>query len=436
MPYGCLYLTDQIIKADAMYQELSQFLPKQVAIWTTDHDPASQQPTRVPNPAAKFSKEELQHYPVAVATHALFQGDNADKARRVLRGGEQSFRSLTVVDEQMQDVIVYDISLVDAAKVLRWTQQQQHTDVTPHLDLLVKFMAPKATLGARIEKPKDDETSWRVAQKLEWFATDEAAWYARDNRQNIPVIEAVFGFAKAMVQDYAFIASGARGPSFVGYEPKHAIVPGMVLLDATADIDGITSLCRWRCHVDVPRARYDNLDIVHVSSCTDKPLGWYFERAKERIGYVEWMKRVIREQMEPGQLGLVVCKKKLIDCHNVPDWPLGADGFNSPSTYMTGYGWDVEGRNLSVTYWGGPGVGSNIWRDAEIVFLFGEHFLPRRTVIGATQGLLLAPTTCGPIASMNAANASSEKVTAIDEGHLVRWTKQMAMRGPARILAF
>jgi type I site-specific restriction endonuclease len=82
MPYGCLFLTDQIIKADAMYQELSQFLPKQVAIWTTDHAPACEEPTRVPRPAAKFSKEELQEYPVAIATHALFQRtDGAHPAR-------------------------------------------------------------------------------------------------------------------------------------------------------------------------------------------------------------------------------------------------------------------------------------------------------------------------------------------------------------------
>jgi hypothetical protein len=434
MPYGCLFLTDQIIKADAIYQELSQFLPKQVAIWTTDHDPACKEPTRVPEPAAKFSKEELQEYPVAIATHALFQRtDGAHPARSVVRHGLLSFRSLTVVDEQMQDVIVHDISLVEAAAVLRWTQQQQHTEITPHLDRLVKFMAPKATLGARIEKPKDDETSWTVAEELDWFATEEAAWYARDNRQNIPVIDDVFGFAKAMVQDYAFIASGGRGPHFVGYEPKHAIVPGMVLLDATADIDGITSLCRWRKHVDVPRPRYDNLDLVHVTSRTDEPLGRHFDSTKNRIAYVKWMKGVIREQMEPGQCGLVVCKKKLIDHYNVPDWPHDAEGFKNPSTYMTDYGWDVEGRHLSITYWGGPGVGSNAWRDAQVVFLFGEHFLPRRTVIGGTQGLLLAPTTSGPIASMNAANANSEEVTTIDEGHLLRWTKQLAMRGRARL---
>jgi hypothetical protein len=434
MPYGCLFLTDQIIKADAMYQELSQFLPKQVAIWTTDHDPACKEPTRVPEPAAKFTKEELQDYPVAIATHALFQGaDAADKARFVVRHGQLSFRSLTVVDEQMQDVIVHDISLVDAAAVLKWTQEQKHTAIAPRLDRLVNFMAPKATLGSRIEKPKDDKTSWKVAEELDWFATEEAAWYARDNRQIIPVIDAVFGFAKAMVQDCAFIASGGRGPHFVGYEPKHAIVPGMVLLDATADIDGITSLCRWRNHVDVPRPRYDNLNIVHVTSPTDEPLGRYFDSAKNRAGYVRWMKRVIREQMEPGQFGLVVCKKKLLDHHNIPDWPEGAEGFKDPSTYMTSYGWEVDGRHLSITYWGGPGVGSNVWRDAQIVFLFGEHFLPRRTVIGGTQGLLLAPTTYGPMASMNAANANSEEVTIIDEGHLLRWTKQLAMRGRARL---
>jgi hypothetical protein len=36
-PYGCLFLTDQIVKAEAMYRELAALLPGKVAIWTSDH---------------------------------------------------------------------------------------------------------------------------------------------------------------------------------------------------------------------------------------------------------------------------------------------------------------------------------------------------------------------------------------------------------------
>jgi hypothetical protein len=65
-------------------------LPNQVAIWTTDHDVDCLSPTRV-NPAATFHKDDLQHYPVAIVTHAFFKGEGADKARVVERSGERIF---------------------------------------------------------------------------------------------------------------------------------------------------------------------------------------------------------------------------------------------------------------------------------------------------------------------------------------------------------
>jgi hypothetical protein len=77
-------------------------------------------------------------------------------------------------------------------------------------------------------------------------------------------------------------------------------------------------------------------------------------------------------------------------------------------------------------------VGSNVWRDADTVFLFDEYFLPRRAIIGSTQGLLIAHTNSGPLAKMKAQNAYADEITAVDQGHLNRWTKQLAMRGRAR----
>jgi hypothetical protein len=103
-----------------------------------------------------------------------------------------------------------------------------------------------------------------------------------------------------------------------------------------------------------------------------------------------------------------------------------------PSLYTAGFGWDLDGRRLSITYWGGAGVGSNAWRDADTVFLFDEYFLPRRAVIGSTQGLLIAPTASGPLAGMTALHTGADEVTAVKQGHLNRWTKQLAMRGSAR----
>jgi hypothetical protein len=70
---------------------------------------------------------------------------------------------------------------------------------------------------------------------------------------------------RCMADTRAFISRrnhGKQGTTFVAYErtlPQHT---GMVLLDATANIDGVTELCSWRKHVKVPQERYDRLEIV------------------------------------------------------------------------------------------------------------------------------------------------------------------------------
>jgi hypothetical protein len=206
----------------------------------------------------------------------------------------------------------------------------------------------------------------------------------------------------------------------------------MVLLDATSDIDGVTPLSPWRERIDVPRGRYDNLTIVHVQSCTDEAVATFLRTADGRLTYSAWIEEVIRQHIEPGQLGLVVCKKKLLDHQNIPG-PYPADPGAEPSEDNPPFGWDLDGRKLGLAYWGGAGLGSNAWMDAEVVFLFDEYYLPRRTMIGGTQGLQLAPTSDGAIASMTALNSKSLDVDGVSDGHLSRWTKQMALRGRGRV---
>ena len=220
MPYGCVFLVDQIPKAEAMFKELSQFLPGRIAVWTSDHDPSCEEPRRVRSPSARFYKDELKHYPVAIVTHAFFRGENHDKAMIVVRDDVETHRALTLVDEQMDDVTVYDVRLSAAARVLEGVEKEGNTELITRLHTLVQFMAEKAK-GDRLEKPSDDPASWRVAEDLAWFTTTEARWYANANAERMPDIAVVFGFARCMASDYAFIVRKNKtehGTYFVGYE--------------------------------------------------------------------------------------------------------------------------------------------------------------------------------------------------------------------------
>jgi hypothetical protein len=435
-PQGCVFLVEQMVKADEMYRELSALLPGQVAIWTTDHDVSCTKPKKVLRPTARFHVDDLQRYPVAIVTHQFYKGPRGHKARNVLSGDLMVPRTLTIIDEQPSDVEIVDLTLAGVTAVLEAVQQDGEAGelVTPHVKALVKFISDKAlTSGGSLEKPSDDPAAWSVASDLAWFNTTLARDYLKRRGAAIPGVDDVFGFARAMANGYAFIARyGGDAPHFVGYENKLALVPGMVLLDATADIDGITQLCPWRSHLPVPQALYTNLSIVHVQSCTTQKLSTFLRLAKNRHEYVDWMKETILAHTEPGQRALVVCKKSLIDNRNVPDWPERDERFDRPDVYLQEYGWKLQGRKLCVTYWGGFGIGANTWQDADAVFLFDEFHVPRRATIARAQGLVEAKAIHGPLGNMKALNSNSPQVDALCEGHLLRWTKQMALRGKGR----
>jgi hypothetical protein len=432
-PFGCLFVVDQMEKADEMFVWLNMLLPGKVAVWTTDHDAKCKQPTKVLMPAGRFAKDDLQRYPVVVVTHAFFGGNGNHKAKQVLHNGKLRPRALTVIDERMEEVVVYDVALSAAQKVREFVDEQHPETVGPHMGELVRFMHDRSYGGRDIERPTDEQEAWAAADKIQWFATAAAADFVRAN-QGRPDVKAVFGFGKALASGYAFIArnrGGEKATHYIGYESNLIDAPGVLLLDATADIDGVKQLCTWRKHAPCPQARYDNLRVVSVVPHTKKRLSSYLEPVRNRRAYVAWMVETIKANMKPGQRGLVICKKVLFDNENVPDWPGGDDRHRNKKLISEQYGWEIDGRLLCATHWG-TGIGANTWKDADVVFLFDEFFIPRRTVIATAQGLQDHKATEGALASMKVLNSATPAVDALWEGHLLRWMKQMALRGCGR----
>ena len=164
---------------------------------------------------------------------------------------------------------------------------------------------------------------------------------------------------------------------------------------------------------------------------TNKNLKRYFSTAPNQKAYVKSMERTIMEHMEPGEFGLVICKKVLIDQQRVPNWPDDDERFKDKAGFTTGYAWDIGGRKLCVVHWG-TGIGSNDWKSADAVFLFDEFFIPRRTAAANVQGLREHRVHEGDLATMTTPTSSAHGVDLYQLGNRLRWTKQMALRGRAR----
>ena len=431
-PYGCVFVVDQIKKADEVYRDLSTLLPGKVKIWTTDHDVNNKQPEKVEKPAAQFTRESLRHSPVIVVTHKFYLGTRGHNARAVVRNGIFGHRALTIVDERPDEAPSLDIMLSEAQTV-REALVQSHPETREHLDALLRFMEQYSYAPAnRLFRPGVELDMDTITKDLGWFKTAAADSLARSNT-NVPGVDRLFSFARALVTGRGFVATSGALAQFFGYDSKRVVdlAAGTILLDATADIDGVNNIVTWRSPTETPRASFDNLEVIHVRQHTKVRLNEYLKKASNRRAYMQWVEQAIKDNMSPGERGLVVCKKTLFDNECIPNWEPGDPRFKTPKVFAEDYGWNIDGRELCATHWG-TGVGSNAWNDADVVFLFDEFFLRRQVAIATTQGLRGHRVDEGDLGAMRTLNAKARGVDMIAEGHVLRWTKQLALRGKAR----
>ncbi len=414
-PASALVVVEQIRTAEARYRDLEALLPGKVACWTSGF-------------ATVNRKDDLACYPVAIVTHAMFTGVHADKARRWGHGR----RTVTVVDERIKEVAIYDVSPAAVSRVWETVNDDGGDTAKAALDVLNQFVASRVCNRAAIDRLEDDEARV-VIEGLRWFNTRGAERYVRDHKDTA----AVFGFARSLADNYAFIAGEGGETHLIGYQNTMSISPGTVLLDATADIDGVQQLCLpgRRVHA-VPSVNYAGLQTVLVTPPTKGRLSDYLRKHDNAVKYRDWIVGVIKQHVEPGQKALVVCRLDLTEQRGryLPNWDRDDGRWSRLQEDPTAFAWDLEGRAVAVTYWGGDNIGNNAWQEADTVLLFDADYKPRRVVLADTQGLLKAhPTAPGtPLAEMTSVRRKHAVVDGYAVGGLLRAHKQLALRGRAR----
>jgi hypothetical protein len=433
-PLGCVLLVHFVETAQQAFDELHALLPGRVAIWTREHD--KDRPTNGGR-AQRFSVDDLERHPIVVVTHEFYKGIRGYKARSFGRNGITLPRVVTFIDEKVNEIETYDAFLSDVSKVCEFIQRDDHGDeaLAFAAGTLLKFATTKQHGPRSLETPSHDPEGWEAAQSLQWFTTENASHYMRSRGARNPKLpfETAFGSARCMAEGRAFIArknEGALGCNFVGYERALPRVPGMVLLDATADIDGVSALCPWRKHTATPGASYDRLEVVHVPSVARGTLSRWLQKPQHRTEYVEQILQLARRYVQSGQRALVVCKRELVHTQDIPNWSKHVECFAKGT--RKGFAWELEGRHLAVTWWGGYGIGANDWRDAHVVLLFDDFHLPGHALIATLQGLKGHTATEGALASLDYTHDHHPDLKTLRDGHILRWLKQMALRGGAR----
>jgi hypothetical protein len=422
---GALIVVNQIEKADKMFREIDALAPGIVAVWTGEHDTAQKvakdKRKLKLGPAKMFTQNDLKRYPIAIVTHHMYVDVNGDKAR--LWGPNSEPRALTLIDERIDAVTIHTVTRaqVDAVQDGAATLSCSEEGIQA-LGLLWRFMRDRDATGPSLEKPALDEVGLfgddddtKLVTSLRWFKSPDAIDYVRAHLHDENVVE-VFNFARCLADGYAFVTRSMGTVRYVGYETGLAVRPGMVMLDATADIDGYSALnLTWREMRPMPTADYGRLQVTSVPSIAgNKRLKSYLVNLKNIRAYTKWMMETIKAYMKTGEKGLIICRKDLLQHGHV----------------LTEF--DLDRRHLWATHWG-DGIGYNSWADASVVFLFDEFFIPKGQVIATANGLREAKATKGPAGKMGDSIATrNDDVDALWAGHLLRWMKQMALRGAAR----
>jgi hypothetical protein len=141
----------------------------------------------------------------------------------------------------------------------------------------------------------------------------------------------------------------------IGYENNMVIDPGTIQLDATADIDGVPQLRLYgRKLQPVPRVEGLRTMLTKPPTGTAARLAEYLQRHDNAMKYREWVVETIKENTEPGQKALVVCRLDLTERRGryLPNWDRDDPRWSLVQQDPAGFYWDLEGRHIAVTYLG------------------------------------------------------------------------------------
>lgn len=424
-----LYLVETVRQAEDIYRDMVSLIEEtQIAVWTAFHDISASPDLAMREhgfaPQRHFAVDDLASYPVAIVTHSFFKERRRQKAT-IFQGRT---RSMTFVDEQPQGVTIFDVD-TGLIKTVRDKLAQEHSSAYEPVRRLTELHSYTEAIwqNATSRSPLDVLPPSSTID-LSWFRSEAVAPLLASHDEQVRI---VFGFARALANGFAFLARYDKhnnGARFVGYEMNMPIMPGTILLDATADIDGLSLITQNRKAVRVPEVDFRNLTITHIDP---EPLrhgkGNKQRRRMSAVGKqaslaqpcADWIMGTVKRHTEPGEKVLVIVSKAMLQHRYLP----------AKSDFLDCY--DLEGRKVCFIHWG-IGIGSNRWRDADVVFLFDEFHKPRQAHVATGLGYQEQRATVETLKPYRGQNRKDGPMVALKDGDICRWIKQMAMRGNAR----
>lgn len=405
-------------------------------LWTWCHKHKGRDKSKVKEelgyvPDRVVDRSDLPESKIVILTHKFLENEtisgNDNGARRYMG----RLRDVVFIDEHPE--LVEIVSATPASllgfhdDLSRWDAQAEWLPLLSEVAgrmAQVMQAADKGFIVPQLLNPEDVEVLDGASVQQIAELIDEDLSSLRKQSEARKYYE-IISFLKAAANSSCFYSK--KDKTFFAYKLNFEPQPGFVLLDATADLHGLLELHPEIGIVkDVPQVNHKNLDVRYIKL----PKGFrsvkdITKSRQKGEAYGRWIRRVVLANTQPGDDVLVVTHKDILGLHFVKP----SHNIDTPA--------DWEGRRVNTLNWG-AGVGLNKWKGKTHVFLFGEFYQPRFKTISETHGWRQEPISESQLQEATAKKVGTNRYKPQGiylnpfRGHLLRWSKQLAMRGSAR----
>ena len=389
-----------------------------------------------------FDPEDLNNSRLIITTHTRWMKEEEYQTDLGVRKYKGIHRDLIVVDEEPDLFSIYPCQpheVGELADLLSGSLNLQNDELKNKV-LIHRFTKTLRKIQERMEKITDGAIREATYIPVDLVEEDEyedvfklTSQHIRmcldksglNNKTSLNDLLNILSFIQASAEGMGFhTRQGTSG--FYAYKGSMSAESGTLVLDGSADLNGVYGLCKGMELVDVPTVDYRNVELTHVTPPekfrNKMRQNHILRNAWSARPYMEWLQKYVSSVTPENAEILVVAKKDLLNygLHKDP-----GDPYESP--------FEADWNNRHVHFCNyGRGKGSNKWKDCDHVFLLGDWHLPTSLVIARIGSLKSSHASGLNLNKLGAPRSKDPLVNIIRDSHLQTTFKQMSARTSLR----
>ncbi|MDQ2651567.1 MAG: DEAD/DEAH box helicase family protein [Chloroflexota bacterium] len=442
--YSGAYVVETIEAVEEVRQWLERLAPGKVAAYSSIHHAKASATSRTARDyaergviaGAQYSEEQFKAARIVVTTHARWKRDLEGADGGVLRCNGRD-RTLVIVDEEPNLQVSYTRQPEHVSALLSVLSDHVQNDEARAFGFTTAHQAAAAlrAIHDRMRAVKDNLTQPQIVG-ADLVTAEDAAALAAVTREDIS--RCLWGkdsasvafhaetldFLKAAAQGRVFYSKD-EGGAFYAYAFRLPVKARHIVLDGTADLNGIYAVGGHVSTAPTPRPNYRNLELFAVTPPVEFR-GQMRARGMLRdiyrlTPYMAWLFEFIEQQTKPGERVLIYAKQALLSfgIHNRPEYDDSGANDRNQTTF--------KGRELHWCNFG-RGRGINKWKDCNVYIRLGDFHLKRATAVQTVGSLTNRKFNASELRHLSSPSAKDEDVTMVQEGHLIVTNKQDAAR--------